>query len=373
MTESAVEEIHAMKRRAGRTADRHDTRVAGERPGANVSASHVPFFSFGSLFRSGAVIAGIIVLACWWDERPASKTDNLLGRHPGKVLALAFSPDGRWLASGGYDSPVLIWDMTLRRIGRDLVGSPSDTFGLAFSPDGTILAAAGGDGTVRIWNSSSWSVGHVLHANARGVRSLAFSPDGKHLATGGADRRVLVWDTATWHERTVWQGHGESVRFVGFSPDGRRLAAACADGTVMTWDVDGSNLVTGRVLQGRTRPVTGLAFALDSQSLAKTPLMEPLALWDLPSGEQRAMLAKPQYAVLSVAFSPDGRTLVGGTIEGGIELWDIASRELRSVLRGHSEPVWALAFSPDGRTLVSGGYDATLRVWETRPQQASVR
>src|SRR5208282_4014992 len=100
-----------------------------------------------------------------------------------------------WLASAGYDSPVLIWDLTRRQIATILEQSPASTLSVAFSPGGANLAAAGCDGTVRIWNTTSWTLAHVVQAHPHGVRSLAFSPDGKLLATGGlGDQTARLWD-----------------------------------------------------------------------------------------------------------------------------------------------------------------------------------
>ena len=241
-----------MKLRSLRTLDRGVLREAKERAVSSASGP-VPSVSVGWLFRSAALITVRVLLAGWWAEKPDSHGNRLLGTHPGEVLAVAFSGDGRWLASGGYNSPVVIWDMTLEERAAILEQSPATTFSAAFSPDGTHLATAGRDGTVRIWSTRSWRPTHVVQAHSELVRSLAFSPDGKLLATACGDQPIRLWDTATWESRSVLQGQDGNVRFVAFCPDGRRLASASNDGTVRVWnlELEGSSIALGPERPGK--------------------------------------------------------------------------------------------------------------------------
>jgi WD40 repeat protein len=363
-----------MERRSSRSESQDDIRGTHQQHGMSVSAGRVPFLPLGSIPRSVALIIVVLFLLCWSDEKPASRGNSLLGTHPGKVTAVAYSPNGRWLASAGYYSPVVIWDMTLRQIDTILEKSPATTLSLAFSPDGANLAAADIDGTVRIWNTGSWSLAKIVQAHSLGVRSLAFSPDGNLLATVGGDQTVRLWQTATWHPRSVLQLHDDTVRYVAFSPDGHKVAVACRGGTVRIWDVEaeGSNFAIEPDLAdtGKAGNTTCLAFSPDGRTLVFPRVSEALALWDPATGRRLASLTEPRSLVLSLSFSPDGRTLAAGTVAGVIELWDIAIGQRQPDLRGHSAPVWALAFSPDGQSLVSGGLDGALRLWDMRPKRA---
>src|SRR5215470_8937320 len=164
----------------------------------------------------------------------------VLAGHTDVVNSVAFSADGKTLATGSADHTVRLWDVATRRqIGKPLTGRTNAVYSMAFSPDGNTLATGSNDHTVRLWDvATRRQIGKPLTGHSDAVNSVAFSPDGKTLATGSADYTVRLWDVAT--RRQIGRpltGHTDAVNSVAFSPDGKTLATGSLDDTVRLWDV----------------------------------------------------------------------------------------------------------------------------------------
>ncbi|MGW7611180.1 nSTAND1 domain-containing NTPase, partial [Streptomyces sp. NPDC054766] len=280
-----------------------------------------------------------------------------LSGHTDEVYAVAFSPDGHTLATGGADRRARLWDPTTGRARATLKGHTGQVTSVAFSPDGRTLATGSADGTVRLRDPVSGRTRATLEGRkAEGVYAVAFSPDGHTLATGCADGRVRLWDPVSGRTRATLEGHKAEVYAVAFSPDGHTLATGSVDRTVRLWDP-----ATGRAratLKGHTRPVTSVAFSPDGRTLATADGYDA-RLRDAVTGKIRRTL---EASALVMAFSPDSKTVATAT-DRIVQLWDAATSLPRATLNGHANVVLALAFSPDGRTLATAGRDKTARLW----------
>ena len=233
---------------------------------------------------------------------------------------------------------------------------------VAFSPDGKVLASGSGDNTVKLWDVASGRQLRTLIGHLGGVVAVAFSPDGKLLASGSGDNTVKLWDLASGRELRTLSGHTDSVFSVAFLPDGKVLASGSADNTIKLWDLASGRQL--RTLSGHTDTVTSVAFSPDGKVLASGSVDDTIKLWDVASGRELRTLSGHTDYVFSVAFSPDGKMLASGSWDNTIKLWDVASgRELRTLI-GHLGLVVAVAFSPDGKALASGSQDGTTRVWD---------
>ena len=292
---------------------------------------------------------------------PPSHPVRTLTGHTAAVWGVAFSPDGRLLATGSDEGTARVWDTATGEHLRTLAGHAGGVRGVAFSPDGRLLATASRDGTARLWDPAAGKHLRTLTGHAGTLWGVAFSPDGRLLATASVDGTARLWGPAAGKHLRTLTGHTDRVWGLAFSPDGALLATASADQTARLWDpAAGKHL---RTLTGHAGRVQGIAFSPDGALLATTSADQTARLWDPATGKHLRTLTGHTDRVWRVAFSPDGALLATTSADQTARLWDPAAGKHLRTLTGHAGGVWGVAFSPDGHLLATTSDDQTARLW----------
>jgi transcriptional regulator with XRE-family HTH domain/Tol biopolymer transport system component len=294
----------------------------------------------------------------------------ILGGYSEPVVSVAFSPDGKTLATGDTGGAVQLWAVAARQpIGVPLIGQGAPVNSAAFSPDSKTLATGDAVGTVRLWAvATGLPIGIPLSNGHASVIWVAFSPDGKTLAAGDGVGAVRLWDVATRQPTGApFSVDAGQVTSMALGPDGKTLATGSADGKVRLWDMATRHqLQLGQPSIGQGGPINSVAFSPDGKTLASGSGNDTAQLWDTATRQPTGLplIDGQDGSIDSVAFSPDGKTLAAGDADDTVRLWSVAARvQIGGPLTGHGGPVTAVAFGPDGKTLASGSYDGTARLW----------
>ena len=299
--------------------------------------------------------------------------------HTAEILAAAFSPDGRLVATASRDGTAKLWEPQNGRLLFTFVATGVPVMALAFSRDGSAVVTASQDGGVALWSTSTGSrlaeiePSRAAEAAPLTAAALSIGESGLWVAGAGKDRTIRLWRVKGSVKGggelvASLAGHEKPVGALAFSSDANALASGSADGLVKLWDTEDGALQ--RTLRGHAMPIRSVCFSSDGKTVADASDDGNVQLWDAVSGQRRETLQmnRPGDGAGAVAFSSDGARLVTGGHAGYkgnefLQIWDRAAARVARTPQGHTDWVGAVAFSPDGTLIASGSRDHTLRIW----------
>lgn len=286
---------------------------------------------------------------------------GVLCEHKQEVNSLAFSPDGNLIVAGSIDGVLCLWNLEGNLVAQPWQGHKQGVIAVAFSREGDRLVSVGCDGTIGFWDCQGNCIAQPQTGPQPGVVAVAFSPGGDRLVSVGFDGTAYLWDLETHTTRLLWREHQQAVICVAFSPGGDRILGSGIDSTVRLWDLQGNPV--GQPWRGHDEQVTSVAFSPDGKWIVSGSRDRTIRLWDLQGNAIGQPWRGHEKEVHSVAFSPCGRWVVSAGSDGLLQLWDLQGNAVARFEDAYKCSVNSAAFSPDGKVIVSGGFGGTVRFW----------
>ena len=309
-----------------------------------------------------------------WDAQRGDCV-RIIYAHQKAVTALAFSPDGKTVATSSQDRTLCLWDVQTGQLLQIFNGYNSMVGALAFQNTGELLAATLVNEQVRIWDVRTGYPRHLLRGHSKSVQAIAFHPQQPSFVSCGDDAQAYVWDLQSGRQRWLCRGPQHNLTMIAINHAGARVAGYAKGGDVWIWATPPSNSSSAtlgvataplhRRIQCPAQRIFAFAFSPDDALLAGGS-NAGIYLWRVESGELVRILPGQTLDNVSLAFSPDGKLLASGNIDHTVALWSVATGELRHLLRNHHGTIYALAFSPDGKLLASASGDHRVSLWEVQ-------
>lgn len=294
----------------------------------------------------------------------ASHVRLTLASHESSVTSVAWSPDGKRLATSSADETARVWAADDGKQLLILSGHKDGVSSVAWSPDSKRIATGSWDSTCKVWDAATGKELLTLTGSQSGLSSVTWSPDGKRLATGGKDKKVRIWSPENGEELLTLD-QSDAIESLAWSPDGRRLATGSADSKITIWDIDtGKESMT---MRSPNREVNSVVWSPDGTRLASDgiALAWSVEVWNASTGKRLLALSSPT-PVLSVAWSPNGSYLATGRNDETVRIFGAETGHELLVLRGHTGSVSSVAWSPNSQQVVSGSDDNTIKVWDIK-------
>ena len=282
-------------------------------------------------------------------------------RHTGAVLSVAWSPDGKHIASASADRTVQVWEAVSGKRLLTYTRHTSFVLSVAWSPDGKHIASASDDRTVQVWEAVSGNRLLTYNGHRGTVWNVAWSHNGTHIASASFDKTVQVWEVKSGNLLRTYTRHAGTVNSAAWSHDDTRIASASDDKTVQVWEaVSGNPLLT---YTGHAGTVEDAAWSPDGIRIASAGVDRTVQVWEAVSGNLLRSYTGHGGTVNSVAWSPDGTRIASASARTA-QVWEAVSGKELQVYRGHRGfVVYCVAWSPDGTRIASASFDQTVQIW----------
>ena len=305
--------------------------------------------------------------------RPMSNMLFVCYGHSSRITSLAWSPDGKLLASASYDKTIHLYDASNGKELSVLSGHRDRINALSWSPDNKFLASASDDGFVNLWDLATGKVTFAYSQHSGHVNTVAWSPDGVRLASAGDDHLVHLWSPSADKTLLTYTEHQGKVCSIAWSPDSQRIASGGEDARLYIWEPDKSqprrwflsNLFSQRgheVLKGHQKRLNSLSWSSDGKRLASAGSDYDVYIWDAHTGHKMSQIVGESMQN-AIAWSPDQKHIAVGGNDKTVRIYNTLTRK-EFAYRGHAGYIFAVAWSPDGSRLASAGVDRTVQVWQ---------
>ena len=280
------------------------------------------------------------------------------------IATVAFSPNGKFLATGHFVGHILLWDVTQTRLVRVFEGHQNNVWSIAFTPDGRYLASGSEDGSVRLWDVVTGQCDRVFATDGVCIRSIVISPQGDRLFAAGDDGRIWVWELDTGNDIRIWTAHPDPIWDIAISPNGKILASVSDDRTAKLWDTATGRCI--RTFSGHTDWLRAVEFSPDGELLATAGCDERIRIWQANTGRCIREIYPHTHAIFALAFLNGGQQLASGSSDRTICITQVSTGDRIATLRGHTSTIYGLAVNPGETHFASGGDDPTIRLWDLR-------